>query len=404
MTGPDAGGGRADVLPVLVAGLLLNSIGFFAALPFLTLYLSDISRLPDAAIGAAVGSIALIAALGGYAGGIAADRFGAVTLIRAGLTLYIATYAALAAMRSVPAVIALIVLLGVGRVLVEPSMKRLLSLAAGAGHSGIFRIRYVTLCVGAVIGPLLGATLYALNNRLIFVAPAVIFAGYLASVQWQRDRLRVLDQPDQHDTIGWHDALADRQLLRIVAAGFVIFMVFAQFESILPLFIKTEHGAGAARSFSWLLMANAALGIALQAPAEWLSRRCSQQTVILVGCAAFATGLGLFGAMAVHLAFLYSGVVFWTVGEALLLPLPDMLIHDLADDDHKGAYFGLAELRYIGFFVGPAVGGALLAHNHSLYFAAAAAVVFVAAPLLTPPRGGREFPVPVLSLSEDAHV
>ena len=48
---------RDPVLRLLVAGALLNSIAFFATLPFLTLYLSDISTLSHAAIGAVVGAV-----------------------------------------------------------------------------------------------------------------------------------------------------------------------------------------------------------------------------------------------------------------------------------------------------------------------------------------------------------
>jgi predicted MFS family arabinose efflux permease len=66
---------RNPVLRLLVVGSLLNSVAFFATLPFLTLYLSDISTLSAAVIGGVVGAVALIAAFGGFLGGVLFSRF-----------------------------------------------------------------------------------------------------------------------------------------------------------------------------------------------------------------------------------------------------------------------------------------------------------------------------------------
>src|SRR5205823_2720027 len=134
------------VLRLLVAGSVLNSIAFFATLPFLSLYLASISTLSGLAIGAVVGSVALIASLGGFAGGLLSDRFGAVTLIRAGVLLNCATGLLLALVHELGLVILLTGMLGVGRLLTEPSMKKLMSVAAAGTDGSVFRIRYMTLC------------------------------------------------------------------------------------------------------------------------------------------------------------------------------------------------------------------------------------------------------------------
>jgi MFS family permease len=375
---------RDPVLRLLVAGSLLNSVSFFGTLPFLTLYLSDISTLRPAAIGAVVGSVPLVAAVGGLVGGSLSDRVGAARLVRYGLAGYVVLYGLLAVARSLPVVVVLIVLLGVGRLLVEPAMKTMLSLAAGEGGGNVFRIRYITLCVGAMIGPLIGAVLYSVAHWLIFLLPAVIFLAYLVFLTVNLARLRTLDRPAgaASGRASWRDALRHRALLLVVAGGFVVFFGFSQFESILPLFIKSVRGDAAVRWFSVLLVANALLGILLQYPAERASRRLSNGPLALVGCLAFAGGLLLFGLLPTSPWFLYAGVVLWTVGEALLLPMPDMIIHAITPEDRRGTWFGLAELRYLGFFVGPVVGGALLPHGPWPYVVTMAAVFFLAVPLL----------------------
>jgi MFS family permease len=380
-----AGWFRDPVLRLLVIGSLLNAVAFFGTLPFLTLYLADISTLSPAAIGAAVGSVALIAAFGGFLGGVLTDRLGAVTLIRAGLVLYVLTYLALSRTQRVPLVLGLVLLLGVGRLMVEPSMKKLLSMAAAGTGSAVFRIRYVTLCLGAIVGPLVGAALYTADRDYIFVLPAAIFTVYFGLLSRNAAQLRAVDAPTGDGPPHWGLALRDRTLLLVIGGGLMVFFVFSQFESIVPLYIRSERGAAAVGYFAGLLATNAALGVAMQWPVERISRRVRTGPMALIGCLGFAVALLLFGLLPVSPAYAYLGVVAWTVGEAVLLPLPDVLIHDHTPADRRGAYFGLAELRYLGFFLGPAAGGALLAGGSWLLFGGMAAVALTAWPLLTVP-------------------
>ncbi|RMI40459.1 MFS transporter [Streptomyces triticirhizae] len=360
------------VLRLLVTGSLLNGLAFFATLPFLALYLSDISTLSEAGIGLVVGSVALISAVGGAVGGLLTDRLGGTRLIQAGLLVNVLAYTSLALARELTLIVALVCLLGVGRLLTEPAMKKALSLAATGSGEAVFRIRYVTLCVAATVGPLGGAALYAVANWMIFLTPAVIFTGYLALVTARASLLRGLDRRPGDDPAAaggsWRLAVRDRLLLRVVAAGLVLFLVFSQFESILPLYIKSVRGESALTYFSLLLVLNAALAVAMQWPATRLARRLSQPRLALLGALAFVAAALLFRGLEVHPLLLFAGVVFWTMGEAVLFPMPDTVIHTITPDARKGAYFGLAELRYLGFFLGPVAGGALLGVSASLYF------------------------------------
>ncbi|WP_329603084.1 MFS transporter [Actinomadura soli] len=122
---------------LLEGGALLNSLAFFAAMPFAPLYLSEHTSLGTPAVGAVVGAVALTAAFGGLLGGMIVDRLGAVPLMRAGLLLYVTVYALLATARSAPAIIVLFLLLGVARLMVEPGAKKLHPPRADAHRPGI---------------------------------------------------------------------------------------------------------------------------------------------------------------------------------------------------------------------------------------------------------------------------
>ncbi len=382
---------RVSGLPrILAVGSLLNATAFFAALPFGALYLDEYTGLGKPAIGAVVGSIALIGAVGGVGGGMVVDRFGATRLMRAGLGLTVGIYLLLSVIRAERGIVILFVLLGVARLLVEPSAKKLLSIAGGE-DGRIFRLRYMTLCAGAILGPLMGGVLYHASIVAFFLVPAVFYSCYLLLISLRAGQLNSLEQGSAQP-VGYPfgETLRDRRLLAAIAAGVVIFFVFSQLESMVPLVMRDHYGDNTESLFALLLVGNAILALLLQSPIDRLSARLRQRTLVLLGCAAFAVSFGLFGAMSISLIWLYFGILFWTIGEGILLPMPDIAVHQIAQDDRKGAYFGLAELRYAGFFAGPIAGGWLLAYG-GVYFLVMAVAIVACVPFLSrQPRVGTD--------------
>ncbi|WP_307851259.1 MFS transporter [Nocardiopsis sp. MG754419] len=366
----------------LVLGALLNSLAFFAALPFAALYLADRTDLSAAWIGAVVGSIPMIAALGGVTGGMLADRWGSVRLMRVGLALNVAVYAALAFVSTPAAAIALLPCLGVARTMVEPSMKKLLSLA-DTGDGRIFRVRYITLCLGAIVGPALGGVLFHASPTAFFLVPAGCFALYLVVMVVRGGELARLERgPTGSGTTPWTEALRDPFLVAAIGAGAVIFLVFSQMDAAIPLFMKGIHGERTEYLFASLLVLNAVLALVVQPPVIRLSERLSRGPLATLGCVFFALAFACVWLGTTSVVALYVAIVFWTLGEAILLPLPDIAVHDLATDERKGTYFGLSELRYLGFFVGPVLGGALLELHVPTYFVLMGVLVFLCVPLL----------------------
>lgn len=375
---------RLDALQALLAaGSLLNAIAFFAALPFASIYLDSHTSLSKVAIGAVVGSIALIASVGGVVGGILVDRFGTVPMMVLGLSAYVGIYAGLTAVDGTVAIVALLLGLGAARLFVEPGGKKLMSLAADE-DGRIFRVRYMVLCLGGVVGPAIGGVLYSVSVTAFFAVPALFYLGYLLLILMRRRQLAALEGQanDGGPRFPLRLALRDRRLLAATAAGLAIFFVFSQLESMIPLYMAGEWGQDAVHYFATLFIANAVLALLFQMPIVWLARKVSRNLLITIGCVGFALSFVCFFASAYQgPVMLYLGIVFWTVGEGVLLPMPDIAVHEIAVDDRKGTYFGVAEIRYIGFFAGPFIGGLLLASS-AVYFVVMALGIFVCAPLL----------------------
>lgn len=382
---------------LLEAGALLNSIAFFAAMPFASLYLSDHTRLSKPAIGAVVGAVCLITACGGFAGGALVDRIGATRLMRIGLLLDVIVYGLLATVRSAALIVLLIVLLGPARLMVDPAGKKLLSLAM-AGHARAFRVRYMTLCAGAIAGPAIGGVLYHVSPVAFFAVPAFFYGAYMVLIASRSRRLAALETRSEEEATAGGSltaALRDRRLIAIVGAGIVIFFVFSQLESMIPLYMKGLYGRHAQSYYAVLFITNAVLALAFQVPIDRAAAKLSRNALIALGCAAFALSFVCFWASSASIVLLFAGIAVWTVGEGILLPMPDMAVHEMAGDHQKGVYFGFSDVRQVGFFCGPLVGGFLLGADVTVYFVVMGSLIFLCAPLLF-----RSSAVPVTAVPE----
>ena len=140
----------------------------------------------------------------------------------------------------------------------------------------------------------------------------------------------------------------------------------AQLE-ILPAFAKNEAGVSE-RGIGWLFFINTIVIVLLQLPttrlAEGRRRMPLLALVGVVSAAAWllvpASGLWLTGMTA--FALLAVAVAVFALGECLHGAVQPALVVDLADPRLLGRYMAISALSWqVGFTVGPAVGGVLLA-------------------------------------------
>ncbi len=347
---------------LLIVTSLLGTIAFFAVLPFGALYLADVTPYSNTAIGLIIGSVSLVGAVGGILGGHLVDRWGAVPMLAVGLAGSSLVYVAFMVVRRPVLIAALFVVLGVCRFVVEPALKHLMSSHSEDGR--VFRLRYMTLCLGAVVGPVIGAALFHHGAVAFFATPAVLYGLFLVLVLGSARTLAPAGPASSGPGLPTGGpfglALRDRRLLAAILAGTGLFFVFSQLETTVPLTMQPVFGRHTAPLFAGLLVINAVAALVFQPLADYLSTRLRRTVVVAVGTASFALAFVCFALLEQGVHWLYVAVLFWTVGEGILLPMPDMAVHELAQGGRKGVYFGLSELRYLGFFLGPIAGGAML--------------------------------------------
>ncbi len=374
----------------LILGTLLSSLAYFAALPFLPLVLIARGATDPATVGLTIGCIALIAALGGGPVGALIDRSSARPFLLGGLIVSALAYLVLAIESDLNVTVAMIIALGVGRTLMEPASKNLLStfdLRSGTG----FRWRHAMLSLGAIAGPAVGVATYGLSEQIYFALPALLYASYAAmlilvtcsvsppTASWRTPDVLLHGDNDPPRT-------GSRHLVRIITLGILTFTVFSQLSTVFPLRLTNDLGQAGITHLAALLIINAALNLAWQLALARAQTRITVQTSMIIGTASFIAALALFHLGLETVPLLYLGIVFWSVGQAAILPGQEIMLHQLTSTS-KGLVFGLGELRYLGFFIGPWL-GAFLTSTAPVIYTSVMIAICIAALLLLALRQG----------------
>lgn len=180
-------------------------------------------------------------------------------------------------------------------------------------------------------------------------------------------------------------AFNNKQLLICILSGTLIYAVFSQFESVYSLALDTVY-ANPATIYSVLLSLNSLTGIILQAYIIWRNNNKKNSISVGKGLVYFQIGFILFSA-AFHftnigLCLLILGVLIYSAGEVIVIPGIDVQIDKLASTDSKSLYFGVAEIRTLGFVVGPIVMSWLLDITNATWMCLMCVVVLSIALLL----------------------
>jgi MFS family permease len=383
---------RAGLIPVLPAaawlvlgGDFVSAVGSGLTLPFLLVYLHQVRHLGYAPAGLVLATVALASVAGNPVGGALADRWGPVRALRLGLAAAAAGSAGIAGVRTAPEAFAAAAVVGFGVAIAWPAQDTLLAtLVDPATRSAVFSVRYATMNAGLGLGALVAAAIVTLSHpgtfEAIYLLDAASFLAYIPVLS----AVRVPRGPAPDDTvtdgtvtdgtagpglaaIRYRDVLRDKAFRYVWAlTALIVTVSYGQQNAAFPGY-ATRPGHITARELSLAFAANTLTVVLAQPLALRFLRGHRRTTGVALAAAAWALSWALVlggsqlgrGTGAV-VAFAAAMVVF-AVGESLLAPTLAVIVNDLAPEQARGRYNGIAVLAYTtGFFVGPAAAGAAL--------------------------------------------
>ena len=378
-------------LPVwlLQVGGLANSFGNGLALPFLVIYLHDVRgfSLGTAGLVVAVSSLALL--LGGVVAGPLIDRVGAKPTLAGGLVLQAIGYGFLPLVREPWEAFVLIAIEGAGSAGFWPSQSTLISrLTPAPRRHAAFAQQRVTMNLGIGLGGLTAGWIAVVGEpttfTVLFVLDAVTFLAYVVVLAFIHDPGVAPDEvgetPASYKPVLRHKTFLGLWTLNFlfVAAGYSLF-------NLLPPFARDQAHLSERQIGAVFFINTLAIVLAQLPLSRWIEGRRRMRALVLmpllwaVAWLLVDAGGYWFTATSAFLVFGFAAVLLG-IGECFHGPAHQALVSDIGSPHLRGRYFAVHSLSWgLAGFVGPAVGGFILAAAPFALWPLASAVCVVAA-------------------------
>lgn len=227
-------GSMPAVVRFLLVNHLLGNLGFYLLVPYLATYVTGSLGLGFAIAGLVLGVRNLSHQGLFLIGGTATDRLGPRVMILAGTTLRAIGFGLFVIAESLPVLLVAAVLSGVAGALFNPAVRTYISLEAGPERRvDAFALFTVFGQCGALLGPVLGLILVAIDFRLSAAVSAAVFA-MLALVQARLLAHRPPASSDASVLGDWGTALKDRKFLAFTLALSGLYALQNQLYFVVP--------------------------------------------------------------------------------------------------------------------------------------------------------------------------
>jgi predicted MFS family arabinose efflux permease len=374
---------------ILNGGGFANALGQGIAYPFVAIYLHNVRGFSLATTGLVLAVIGGTGLLFGPLIGIVVDRVGGRATLAGALVLMAIAFGSFPLIREPWHAVLASALAGVGNSGFWPSQSTLLAgLTPQARRHGAFALQRVTrnlgIGLGGLVGGLIATTSDPTSFTVLFLVDAATFLVFVVVLAAIPDP----ELPQEVDGLpgGYLDVLRHRVFLGFVGLN-VLFVAagYAQFE-LLPVFAKNEAGVSE-KAIGVIFFVNTLAIVFAQLPLAKLleGRRRMKALAVMTALWAVAWVVVLLGgawfeAVAAAAVFALAGLVFG-LGECFQGPVQGALVADLAPPRLRGRYMAVSTGSWdLGFLIGPAAGGAILA-TEPLALWPLAAVICLAAGL-----------------------
>lgn len=221
----------------------------------------------------------------------------------------------------------------------EPVTKSLFALSS-SGADAAFRVRYITICISGIVGPSICTYLtkfsessYQIIATIVVYALVSIFAFWIVpSMKTNEMNHSLAETTRERFGLCNITGVLSLDFISIIIGGTLVYMAFSQFESIFPLFLN-EYFDNAVQIFSTLLILNCVFSAMFQM-------------------------FYSYGQSSLYLSV--TAICIYSIGEVLVIPATDVVVDEISPENQKSLFYGIVEIRSIGFTAGPILTSAVL--------------------------------------------
>lgn len=374
---------KARNAPVIYVSVLnfFSSLADYLSLPVLAILFKSHVTLIE--VGILMGAPTIVSTFFGFVSHAVNKNFKTSTALAISCVLSSVCYFGFLRVDKFAALFVFALLKGCARVLWIPVTKNLFSLCSKGLQTpeNIFKIRYCTICIASIIGPLLcGAIIAVWTNRAAVYAAMFVHLFTLLAVLCGKSKIDIGNEPapgsDLELMAVFRLPRVDRLLLSYIVGGTLVYLVFSQFEATFSLFLN-YYFADPETIFSYLLTLNAVFCLVFQLIFVRFPLRLTNKTILAAGNLLFCISFMMFAAFGGRPAILIAAVFVYSMGEILTIPAIDIAIDEIALPENRTLYFGLSEFRTFGFTVGPIFASFMLEKTNPFWMSISLAVIIL---------------------------
>jgi MFS family permease len=347
---------------VFLFGVFIYRTGWFMTLPFMAIYLSRDLGADPISIGVILGAGPLLACFTGLLAGSLSDRFGAKTVMLIGVFCSLIIFILFCLTRNLVMYGVLNLFLGIARSSIDTASQAYVAylLPAEQRAKGL-NMRYITLNLSAVFGPLIGAKVILMSAHILFLATAAVYLLTFLTLMWALKQFVNTKQMSYWEElrISVGTLLRDKAAVYLFLVAFFVCFTFAQIDTTLPQIMALRPIAHYIHVYSWLLVINALMIVFLQLPLGQLLSKYSPIKFAYLAVAFYIVAFVSF-AFANHISIFVIAMVLFTLGEIISAALYNFIVDRIAPPTMKGLYFGIISFAMVGFSFGTLIGGVLL--------------------------------------------
>ena len=335
---------------VLVVGTFFNRLGFFVV-PYMALYLSQLGYSIEQVGGcmAAYGAGTVVASV---VGGHLADTLGrkrtiVLSMMGSGVMVLL-----LSQVQTLPLFMAVAFLAAMFAESYRPASHALIAdLIEDRDRIMVYALLRWAINAGWAMGPALAGVLVKVSYTWIFVGDALtsLLFGVLAMRclpafgKHREVPLRHVLRAFSSMKLSMQTAFADRRFLQVFLASFPIAFIFNQTLSTLSLEVR-DRGFSEL-DYGLILGLNGVIIILTEIPLSLWVKNQSPRLMMVIGYALIGLGFGLF-VLGEGRGPLYAGIVVFTIGEMMALPVALAYMIGLAPAEMRGRYMGVWGLSW----------------------------------------------------------
>jgi len=352
--------------PIFLVYILsfLFSLGWFASTPFFAIYLINIMKASPAYIGFSLSISYIFYMLSSFKTGQWVDRYSPELILKVSCVMLAVVFLWLYIDLNTVSFLIANMLFGILRSAYRSASNVMLTHYAGDNSHKAYNTLYAIFNVGVALATIIGALFAYMHSHFVFLYCVVMFLLMLVVSMPLKGQSKLFVSVESGS---FFQLFRVPFMLWLLLSGIIYFSVYSQINTTLPMLLHVSQGS-LSFAYAKLLLINAILIVVFQYPIRLINKYTSFAISGFLGCIVTAISLVIIGSTG-NIYWLYLAMVFFTFGEALLMPLFNTIIAKKSPKKTRGRYFGFFNLSYLGGFLGPAIGGLFFQiHWFSLFY------------------------------------